>query len=60
MSSVEKVFSIEELRLLILSFYLDKVKEENNTTCKNRIERFFCNPIERIIFNILIRIYYSR
>ena len=41
MSSVEKVFSIEELRLLILSFYLDRAKEENNITCKIELRGFF-------------------
>lgn len=61
MNPVEKVFTINGLRLLILSFYLDKVKVKKNTvTCLSRIERFLCDPIERLIFSILIRIYYSR
>ena len=59
MDPVEKVFSIDDLRLLILSFYLDKVKNKT-ISCKNKIEKIFCSPIERMIFNILIRIYYSR
>ena len=44
MDPVQKVFEIEGLRLLILSFSLDKVKKKKiNITCQDKIEGlFFC------------------
>ena len=61
MDPVEKVFSIDDLRLLILSFYLDKEKVNTyRPSCKSKLHEIFCSPIDRLVFYILIRIYYSR
>ena len=61
MDPVEKVFSIDDLRLLILSFYIDKKKVKiHNSSCKSKLHEIFCSPIDRLVFYILIRIYYSR
>lgn len=39
MSVEETVFSIPELRLYILSYYLDKIKEKHiSLTCRERIQ----------------------
>ena len=48
----EKVFSIDDLRLLILSFALDKkvVQTQEETTCITSIYNYFDN----IIFQLLV------
>jgi len=52
MTSEEKVFSIDDLRLLILSFAieLNKNNKKNNFSCNIKCY----NPIEYLLFRIFI------
>ena len=58
---VEKVFYIDGLRLLILSFYLDKVKKiKKPVNCLNKINYLICLPFNKLVYYIIIKLYHIR
>lgn len=60
MNSEELVFSIKELRILILSYLIDKNKNNktyNNNNCKTCIESIK-NKIDILIFYIAVKLYF--
>ena len=60
MNSEELVFSIKELRILILSYLIDKNKNnktDNNYNCKTCIESIK-NKIDLLIFFIAVKLYF--
>lgn len=55
MSAEETVFSIPELRIYILSYYLDKIKEKHTSlTCRERIQYKIDNNNCNCIYMIYI------
>ena len=54
----EKVFTIQDLRYIILSFYLDKSKLKiKRKTLFNRIKERLNDKIDTCIFLIILKIY---
>ena len=60
-SAEEKVFTIQDLRYIILSFYLDKVKKKKiiRKTFYQKIKEKISNKINNCLFFIVLKIYYK-
>jgi hypothetical protein len=58
-SAEEKVFSIQDLRYIILSFYLDKFKNKRNKRKSffNKIKEIIYDKLDICIFYIVLKIY---
>lgn len=56
MDPVQKVFEIDDLRLLILSYSLDKVKKKKiNITCQDKIKK----KTQGVLLHCLLCIFYK-
>ena len=55
----EKVFTIQDLRYIILSFYLDKIKKKKIIRKKlfKKIKEKISNKIDNCLFFIIFKIY---
>ena len=57
MDSIQTAFDIKGLRLLILSFYLDINKQDNNNYYCNQIYNKISNKFNSCIYNIIFKIF---
>jgi hypothetical protein len=58
MNSAEKVFNIKELKLIIMSFYLDKeINIKKNINCVSFIKNKINDIITSFVLKLMIRVH---